>query len=350
MPFIFEKLKKSTLFSLFTVSAVFMSFNFSFSQTDSLHLKTGVLLVGELKEMKENVATFETDYSKNDFKIKWVEIKKIKTKTLYLVSLSSGVRYTGYLESIDDEEVGVIFKNDTLAKTKIKEIVFLRKLDQDFWSNLNASLSVGYNFTKANNLSQYSVRSNLGYRSKNWSASTSYNHIISSQQDVSKTQRLEANLVYKNYIKNKWFGLAEINWLSNTAQNINLRTLSKLGMGKYLVQTNSLYWGLQTGASFNNESFSLDGVDSSNDSAELFFGTEANLYDIGDLSFLSRVVVYPSLTESGRWRTDFNFDIKYDLPFDFYINFGLSYNYDNQPIQSGREKDYVFQTTLGWSL
>lgn len=350
MPFIFEKQKIGLLSFLFTSCAVFLFLNLSYAQTDSLQLKSGDLLVGELKEMKQNVATFETDYSKDDFKIKWGEIQKINTQTIYLVTLTSGIRYSGQLKSITDEEVGVIFKNDTLAKTEIKKIVFLRKLDQDFWSNLNASLSVGYNFTKANNLSQYSVRSNLGYRSKNWSASTSYNHIISSQRNVSRTQRLDANLVYKNYLKRKWFGLAEVNWLSNTAQNINLRTLSKLGIGKYLVQTNSLYWGLQTGVSFNNESFNLDGVESSNDSAELFLGTEANLYDIGDLSFLSRVVVYPSLTESGRWRTDFNFDIKYDLPFDFYINFGLTFNYDNQPIQAGREKDYVFQTTLGWSL
>ncbi|RRO24499.1 DUF481 domain-containing protein [Flavobacteriaceae bacterium 14752] len=65
---------------------------------------------------------------------------------------------------------------------------------------------------------------------------------------------------------------------------------------------------------------------------------------------LSRAVVYPSLTESGRWRTDFNLDVNYDLPLDFFINFGLSLNYDSQPAQGGDETDYIFQTTVGWSL
>ncbi len=75
-------------------------------------------------------------------------------------------------------------KKDTLAESQISDIVFLRKIDQDFWGNVNASLSVGYNFTKANDLSQFSIRSNLGYRAKRWSASTRYNQIISSQNEA----------------------------------------------------------------------------------------------------------------------------------------------------------------------
>lgn len=320
------------------------------AQTDSIQLKNGDLIVGQLKEMKQNIALFETDYSDSDFKIKWSEVKKVKTQTIYLITLSAGKRYTGHLESVSYDMVSVINQNDTLVRSKIDDIVFLKKIDFDFWSNLNVSLSIGYNFTKANNLSQYSVRSHLGYRAERWSVLSRYNHIISAQSDVSSTQRLDANLIYNRFLKNNWFLLGEVNWLSNTAQNIDLRTVSKAGLGKYIIQTNSLYWGLQTGISFNNESFSVEGQNTYNNSSEAFLGTEVNLYDIGDLNLLSRVVVYPSLTESGRWRTDFNLDVKYDLPLDFFINFGISLNYDNQPIRGGSETDYIFQTTVGWSL
>ena len=81
---------------------------------------------------------------------------------------------------------------------------------------------------------------------------------------------------------------------------------------------------------------------------EGFFGTELNLYDIGDLSLVTKVIAYPSFTESGRWRTDFNFDAKYDLPLDFYIKAGLTLNYDNRPVEGASETDYVFQTGFGW--
>lgn len=320
------------------------------AQNDTIYVKTGEVIAGELKDMKQNVATFDTDYSDGDFKIKWNEVKRVKTTTQYLISLSSGKRYNGFLESLSDNHVHIISENDTLAQSLISDIVLLRKIDRNFWGNVNASLSVGYNFTKANDLSQLSIRSNLGYRDKRWSASTGYNQIISSQSDASRTQRLDANLVYNYSFNRNWFALAEVNWLSNTAQNINLRTLSKLGIGNFIIRTNSMYWGVQTGISLNNESFDVENVNTSNNSAEAFLGTEANLYDIGDLTLLSRIVVYPSLTESGRWRSDFNLDVKYDLPFDFFINLGLSLNYDNQPVQNSVETDYVFQTTIGWSL
>jgi len=73
-----------------------------------------------------------------------------------------------------------------------------------------------------------------------------------------------------------------------------------------------------------------------------------NLYDIGDLSLLTKLVVYPSITESGRFRSDFNFDAKYDLPKDFYLKFGLNVNYDNRPVAGATDTDYMLQTGFGW--
>jgi hypothetical protein len=56
------------------------------------------------------------------------------------------------------------------------------------------------------------------------------------------------------------------------------------------------------------------------------------------------------MTESGRWRIDYSFDTKYDLPLDFYIKVGFTLNYDNQPVAGASKTDYVFQTTFGWEL
>jgi len=41
-----------------------------FAQNDTFQLKTVEIISGEFKAIKQNVATFETDYSKSDFKIK----------------------------------------------------------------------------------------------------------------------------------------------------------------------------------------------------------------------------------------------------------------------------------------
>jgi hypothetical protein len=334
----------------FLILTFVLNVNAFWAQQDTIVLHSGETIIGEFKEMKRNIGIVGTDFTENDLEIKWNQFKRLNTQDEYLITLTSGNRFSGRIASADDKAVFFIKDSDTLKKSNIKNIVYIRQIKNDFLDRLDASLSIGYNFTKANNLSQYSVRSNLGYKAEQWLATARYNQIIATQDDIERTQRTDANAVYNRFLKKNWFVLGEVNLLSNTAQNINLRSLGKLGLGKYLIQSNDRYWGLQTGISFNNESFSTETGNTSNNSTEAFLGTEVNFYDVGDFHMLSRIVVYPSLTESGRWRSDFNLDIKYDLPFDFFVNLGFSLNYDNQPVQTGVETDYIFQTTLGWSL
>jgi hypothetical protein len=48
----------------------------SYAQHDSLVLKNGNVIVGEIKSLDKGVVTIETDYSKSDFTIEWSGIKK----------------------------------------------------------------------------------------------------------------------------------------------------------------------------------------------------------------------------------------------------------------------------------
>jgi hypothetical protein len=324
--------------------------NSLFAQNDTLVLNNGNTLVGELKNMSKGVAAMGTDYSDSDFKIEWEKVKSIETKSEYLITVNTGNRYNGYLSGRSKDSILILHKKDTLATVKRDDIVFLKEVKTDFLSNLNASLAVGYNFTKADNLSQFSIRSTFGYRAKRWSMNASYNDIRSSRSDTDPVKRLNAVLGYQYYLERNWYTVTEISWLSNTEQNIDLRTLAKLGIGKYIIQTNRIHWGIQAGATYNNESFSTEAENTSQNSAEAFFGSELNLYDIGDLSLLTGAAVYPSLTESGRWRFDYKIDVKYDLPLDFFINLGFTLNYDNQPVKKASKTDYIVQTTFGWDL
>lgn len=318
-----------------------------YAQPDSLLLTNGDLIIGEAKGMDRGVLTFETDYSDSDFKIEWEKVSEIYTDTYFLITLSDGRRFNGTIRSNDSGNITIISEGASGSTTK-ENIVFLKQVDLDFWSRLSASLDIGYSQTKANNLRQFSVRSAFGFIAERWSADASYNNIRSSQDDIDDIQRLDAGVSYRYFLPRDWFLLAQVSWLSNTEQNIELRTISKVGIGKYLIHTNQTYWALQGGASFNNERFTNE--TNTRQSGEGFLGTELNMYDIGDFNLLTNVVVYPSLTESGRWRVDYTIDTKYDLPLDFYIKLGFTLNYDNQPVENASTTDYVFQTTFGWEL
>lgn len=323
-----------------------ISLNQLFAQADSLIFKNGNVIVGEFKDMDKGVLTIETDYSDSDFKIEWEGIKEIYTTTNFLITLSDGYRYNGPLRS---SEAGKVIINDQdVGDREIDKdfVVFLKSVDEGFLSRLYANIDLGFSFTKANNLRQISMRSKVGYLAERWQADASYNNLYSTQDETDPIRRIDGGLSYRHYLPKDWYFPVDLTFLSNTEQLIDLRLNAKVGIGKYFIHTNNAYWGFAVGASYVNENFSSDTADKN--SLEGYFGSELNLYDIGDLSLLTKAVTYPSITESGRWRADFVFDTKYDLPLDFYIKLGFTLNYDNQSVEGAPDSDYVFSTGFGW--
>jgi hypothetical protein len=65
----------------------------------------------------------------------------------------------------------------------------------------------------------------------------------------------------------------------------------------------------------------------------------------------AQVVLFPSLTESGRYRTDANISLRREIVSDFYLDFSLFHAYDTDPPDVNAEKsDYGFITSLGYSF
>ena len=354
-------MKKSFLFLLFVV---FLSFQVS-AQIDSLLLGNNNLIVGEIKSMDKGVLTIETEYSDSDFKITWDEIKTISSQTNFLITLSNGRRFNGKLNSVDTAHIridyydperilrlkraeGKLQETDLTEIVPISDIVYLNAVDEGFWSRLSANFDIGWSLTKANNLQQFNIRSGLGYLADRWKASANLNSIRSTQDEVDDIKRTDGSAAFNYFLPKDWFLLYNLTYLSNTEQLIKSRVGNQIGLGKYVVHTNKTYFGFQTGVNLNSESY-FDDTPSRN-SGEALIGTQLNLYAIGDLNLLTTLTAYPSLTEKGRFRTDFSMDVKYDFLDDFYIKVGTTMNYDNQSIEGAADLDYVFQTTVGWQL
>jgi len=349
---------KKLFFTLF----IFALFTIALSaQTDSLVFYNGNYVVGEVKSMSRGVITVETDYSDSDFKIEWEKIKEIYTVTYFLITTSDGSRYNGHVNTTAPGKIMIITDEGQQVEAAHDDIVWLDDVDQGFWSQLYASIDVGFDMTKANNFSQFSTRATLGYLAKRWNLDATYNTLFSRQDDVADIDRTDGGVSFKYFLPRDWYPLASVDFLSNTEQKLDLRTTGKAGLGKFVIHTNYTYWGFSVGANYNNETFlpntttDINGNDSTytepgRQSWEGFIGTELNLFDIGDLNLATKIFAYPSFTEAGRWRTDFNFDAKYEMPFDddFYIKLGVTFNYDNRPIEGASETDYVLHTGFGW--
>ncbi len=304
-------------------------------------------MVGEIKKLNRNVLTVETDYSDDDFTIEWDGVKEIYTETYFLITLSNGSRYNGYLKSQQDGYVAIQPGYGSDVNVKISNIVLLEDIQPGFWSKLSASVDVGVDVTKANNLRQLSVQGNLGYKAKRWQWNADYNFLKSKQDSTNQIKRTDGGTTFRYFLPHDWYPIISTEFLSNTEQQLKIRRTAKTGMGKYVIHTNQAYWGFSVGINFNNEKYTNNAAEDRS-SWEGYFGTELNLFNIGDLNLFTQIIAYPSFTESKRFRSDMKFDMKYDLPLDFYIKLSVTLNYDNQPAEGSSKADYVLHSGFGW--
>lgn len=335
-----KRITSILLFSLFVIAGN--------AQNDSLVFTNNNIMVGELKSLNKGVITIETDYSDSDFKIEWEKVNEIYSNSNFLITLTDGRRMNGSFNTIAAPKWEIYRLNGDTILVEREEIVYFKSYKNDFWSRISASVDADYSFTKANNFNQIGGRANITYTAPRWWLKAGYSILRSNQDDVETVKRQDGNLTYRKFMPKDWYYGLVFYFLSNTEQLLNLRTNLRAGIGKYIIHTNSSYLGIEGGISGVNEDF--ENLPENQNSLEAYLGTELNLFDIGDWSLLTRLFAYPSITEKGRWRIDYNLDTKYDLPLDFYIKAGFTLNYDNQAITGAADLDYVVQTGIGWEF
>ncbi|MGK0323849.1 MAG: hypothetical protein ACJARX_001200 [Psychroserpens sp.] len=318
------------------------------AQNDTIRLISGDQLVGEIKMISEGVLKIETAYSDKDFNIEFKKVTKLVIQRKCLVVLTDNRRRFGYIKSNDIGRITITLDNNVQEEYAIIEIIMLKEVRENFFKRFKASVDLSYNFTRANRTQQFSVSGNLNYNSELWRFEADINSLNTNQDDVDQTRRTDASLEFVRLFKKKLYLTGEIPFLSNTEQALDSRISPSLGVGKFVVSTNKLYLGIATGLTLNIENYSDTTLNKK--STEVFISASFKIYDVKDFDFVTDLKLYPSISESGRFRTDYNLSLKYDLPLDFYIKLGFTLNYDNKPAIVGNDVDYIFTSGFGWSF
>jgi hypothetical protein len=72
-----------------------------------------------------------------------------------------------------------------------------------------------------------------------------------------------------------------------------------------------------------------------------------------EASLSAQAALYPSITESGRYRGSFNITLQRDIVKDFTINLTMYESYDSDPPEDGAEvstNDYGIVTSIGYKF
>lgn len=316
---------------------------------DSILLSNNDLLVGEIKKLEKSVITLKTKYSDSDFKIKWHQVVSMKSTRIFIVSTNDGERFNSTINSVDKKGGKVrLDRGVSTYEEDLMDIVYLEPIGKNFLSRLTIDLDFGLTMTKTNNLIQLTSNLSATYLANKWSSNGYYKTVLSRQDSISDINRMDANIGGQYYLHDEWFATLNAVYLSNDEQKLELRSTYKVGVGYMFLRNNRMFLGASGGLAQTSENYTDDTP--LKNSTELFLGIGFNKYDIGKFSMLASAILYPSITEKRRYRSDVNLDMKYDLPLDFYIKMSLSYNYDNKPVEGADKDDYVYTTSFGWEF
>jgi hypothetical protein len=188
------------------------------------------------------------------------------------------------------------------------------------------------------------------YQGDRWSLKGTANALRNAQDNAINTERFDANINVSRYLREPWFGLAAGEFLSSDEQQLALRSTYYLSVGRYLKRSNVREFLVFGGMGWTNERFQTEEQPDLN-SAEGVLGAQYNAFRMfdGDLAFLIRFVVFPSVTEAGRVRITSENQLRWDLPKDLYFNISFTNNFDSRPKNRASKSDYVFSTGVGWS-
>jgi hypothetical protein len=318
--------------------------------TDMVVFKNGDRLTGEMKSLSRGQLSFDTDPT-GTINIEWHKVAYLRVDRDVQVQTQSGVLYFGQIRVAKDEFKVVVETADGPVELGSDKIVAMDQIDEGGFRALDVNVSVGYNYSKASDITQLNLGMDTRYRSVKRILSADFSSLVSDSDNNESSQRQSLEFNYTRLRPNRWLNDGGISFDVNDELGLNLRTSLSAGGGRILVQSSNSSFMLKGGLKATRE----NNVDQPEDVDSLeSYGTmlwEWYRYDTPELDWSTSLDVIPSLTESGRVRTEFDATLKWEILHDFFWQLEYYYSSDNQPqSEDASSSDFGITTSLAYKF
>jgi hypothetical protein len=316
---------------------------------DTVLLTNGDHLKGEVKGLEYAKLTFKTDAAATIY-IKWDRVVEIVAPAYFEVETTVGTRYYGSLGPGNRPGLLTLTLDDEVIELSLEFVVRIRPLKQRFWDRLDGYVNLGASYTSSSGIGQGTVGASVTSRRPKFNFSTTFDSTVTVQESEPDQKRIVLGLEYQRLLRRRWFAVVNGKFEQNTELGIKLRSSVAGGAGRYLVQTNRTVLAASGGLAVNRE-IPVDG--DRQDNLEAFFGTSHTFftYDTPKTNLTTMFLVFPSLSQWGRVRTDFDTNVSREVVKDFTVGGTVYYSYDNQPpTEDAKKHDVGVTFTVGWTF
>jgi hypothetical protein len=265
--------------------------------------------------------------------------------------MQSGVRYYGHITAAADEHKVQIETSNGPQVLDGDKVIAMNSIDEGGFRSLDLNVTLGYNFTKASNITQMNVSADTTYRTLKRILSADFSSSISDSSGNDSSQVQSMSFTYTRLRRNRWLNDGGISFDRNDELGLNLRTSISAGLGRILHQSNNSDFTLSGGLKATRENDA--GVEDDTDSLESYgsMAWQWFRFDDPELDWSTTLEIIPSLTESGRIRGQFDSTLRWEIINDFYWQLDLYDSYDNQPQgDTTTTNDYGITTSISYKF
>lgn len=318
-------------------------------KNDTIYLRNGDRITGELKKFEYGLLNLSTDAMKT-ISIQFDRINTIHSARYLEIRLKSGEKFFGHLQKSKVlSTVNVVTVTDTLPK-RLWDIVLITPIKSSFFQKIDGSIDLGLTYTKASNVFQYSLNTQATYRTTYYSTRFNLESILTNDgSNISKNNTI--GLTVSHLLPNKWRTRVSAQVQQNTQLNLDYRLQAGYGVGYDVTRNNSVLFNVLGGLVANQEK-TLTTV-TTTENLEALFAAQVKWfkYRFPKIDITSGLEIYPSLTTLGRVRLEYDLAAKYEIIKDLFLNVQLYDNFDNESIQGGKAiNDWGIITSIGFSF
>jgi putative salt-induced outer membrane protein YdiY len=324
---------------------------FAREKVDVIHLKNGDHVTGEIVSLQYGELNVKTD-SMGTVAIEWPDVTSVESKQQFIIEDLGGGLYYGALSTDQDNKLLRIEQSDAEAQQiQLLRVTRISPGESTFLSRLQGSFSLGFDYTKSSDISTISGTMDLAYREPTfgWAFSTDVNSTKDPVQGTLDRDTISYTYQWLRENKRFWAGLSSLE--RNEETGIEARLTLGGGLGQYFIQTPRSEVSGILGLAFTEEWATGDA--DSQSSVEGVIGGSWRIFKFNSpkVSLNTSALVYPSITESGRFRTSLNLSLRQEIVTDFYLDLSLYHSYDSDPPDVNAAKDdYGIRTSLGYSF
>jgi hypothetical protein len=315
---------------------------------DHVKLKNGSDIIGEVKELRLGKLQYSTDDMSTVY-IEWEKIVALKSKNYFQIEREDGIRFYGSIDTDSTTGKLLVLLDTTTVPLDFIRVVRINRIKIGFWSRLNASLSLGFNYTKASEVAQLNFSGNADYRTRKNSTDLKFSSILTAQKSKENTQQGNITLTQMRYLVKKWFLSGNVSLQTNSELGIDLRFLLGAGPGLGLIRSNKSDLATLAGLVFNREWSANKSDAQSTLEGYAAFKFKRFRYEKPELDWDTSFIIYPSLTPIGRIRSSFDTKLKWEIIRKFYWNLTFTFSSDSKPPQGAAKTDWSIVLSFGIS-